>query len=56
LSGDPDVPEDDSIQDVEFVSVSELSSRDLRSEYIERAVEDFQDGTTYPLSAVQDMR
>lgn len=56
LGGDPEVPDDDSVQDVTFVPVNKLSSMDLRSDHIEDAVQDVQDGNTYPLSVVQHYR
>jgi len=56
LSGDPEVPDDDTVQDVVFVPVSKVASRDLRADYITAAIDDFTDGQTYPLSVVSRPR
>lgn len=56
LSGDPEVPEDDGVQAVEFVPMSKVPDRELRAGWIQNAVNDFQDGKTYPLGLVQDTR
>lgn len=56
VGGDPEAPDDDTVQEVEFVPVEKVASRDLRADYITEAVDDFENGRTYPLSVIDRVR
>ncbi len=53
IGGDPAVPDDSTLVDVAFHAPDRVSSLDLQSDYIVQAVNDFMDGSEYPLSILK---